>query len=637
MQDVSYLRTPSPCDRRARRTTTQGSEELSMPPLEAHAGGSSQRDISAVQHAVDDETCTHVFKHNTNASEWLRKTFPQYDHYNPNQRGLRLILSAYVAIFSIIAVLTFVLDRHLYYSSYPGFLGFRFILSGMTLYFVVYRGLKLWVEVEWIIYSTTKRGINFQPRVGARATRSVQIEKLRQKVQSCLQRKDLANGQTSTRRKIIAVVGFGGGGHEATLKGVRDVISEAGLKIEIIEIPVGFLCETDAENPFWKLTGCTGEQLYNWGLQQSGPFFFLIMWLLTKTQRIAVAFDKYTSRLARCFGIHEYGLTGKISERVWREYQPDMVCNFTTGTTDFLMQGLDRAGMSHIPFVSVVSDFEGLGAHSWIEDQRQYVIGGTSICRQQALDFGLASNHVFQTSGMILRPCFYDPDEDDSLSLKDKLRKLGLDSERRTCVIFWGGVASKKVKEISIAVANGAKETLNLIILCGRNAALAEELKAIDWPCSVCIQGFTQRVCFYMQLADMIVCKPGPGVCSEAALLGVPIIVEWSCWTLAQEVEVSRWVMKRGLGLGFARTSQLVAQVNRMCELLKGEERLNSMSSVHVQQRPVAISEKGLSGFDLSPANNAAVFEVPAILQDIMDNHTGAKDTYSTESPKTLS
>ena len=41
-------------------------------------------------------------------------------------------------------------------------------------------------------------------------------------------------------------------------------------------------------------------------------------------------------------------------------------------------------------------------------------------------------------------------------------------------------------------------------------------------------------------MSDMIVCKPGPGVASEAALLGLPILVEWSAFTLPQEVSRGR-------------------------------------------------------------------------------------------------
>jgi hypothetical protein len=44
--------------------------------------------------------------------------------------------------------------------------------------------------------------------------------------------------------------------------------------------------------------------------------------------------------------------------------------------------------------------------------------------------------------------------------------------------IHIGGVASKKVRDIGLALTR-AKETFNLIFLCGRNLKLMEELKAL--------------------------------------------------------------------------------------------------------------------------------------------------------------
>ncbi len=120
------------------------------------------------------------------------------------------------------------------------------------------------------------------------------------------------------------------------------------------------------------------------------------------------------------------------------------------------------------------------------------------------------------------------------------------------------------------------------------------------------------------QVSDIIVCKPGPGVASEAALLGLPILVEWSAFTLPQEVPrdggrglpgeglnvggsgggwgggiltggwgggcswrcagvnclmglqvaVCKWVVSRGLGLGFSRMGQLAGLADRVCGLM---------------------------------------------------------------------
>jgi hypothetical protein len=61
----------------------------------------------------------------------------------------------------------------------------------------------------------------------------------------------------------------------------------------------------------------------------------------------------------------------------------------------------------------------------------------------------------------------------------------------------------------------------------------------------------------------MCVCKPGPGVASEACALALPMIIEWSAFTLPQEVPVSRWVVERGLGLGFAKIDQITGCVER--------------------------------------------------------------------------
>ncbi len=65
------------------------------------------------------------------------------------------------------------------------------------------------------------------------------------------------------------------------------------------------------------------------------------------------------------------------------------ICNFTTGTSKFMDKGLRRAGLSHVPVVLIISDFEGVGAHSWIESRGDNVICGTSLCRQQALNMGI--------------------------------------------------------------------------------------------------------------------------------------------------------------------------------------------------------------------------------------------------------
>ena len=66
----------------------------------------------------------------------------------------------------------------------------------------------------------------------------------------------------------------------------------------------------------------------------------------------------------------------------------------------------------------------------------------------------------------------------------------------------------------------------------------------------------------------------------------------------------------------------MLIQVNKMCQLLDAAvDRSAATGGKLIQQRPVPIAETGLTGFDLTPTDNTAVFEVPAIIQDILDSH----------------
>ena len=213
---------------RHRRTHSRGlilditSEETAKPdPVAAsHAAGGS----SAAHKKDDGEAAQRELKHNSHSPEWLRQKFPDYDHYSPNTRGGLMILFGFFLIFSAIGATAFAIDRYLL----PGF---RYVVWGMALYYVFYSGIRLLVMVEWTIYRSTRRGIQFEPRSSnMRMSRAEHIARLREKIQRSMANRggaEVGGGEGKTRPKILAVVGFGGGGHEATVKGVRDVMNEA--------------------------------------------------------------------------------------------------------------------------------------------------------------------------------------------------------------------------------------------------------------------------------------------------------------------------------------------------------------------------------------------------------------------------
>ena len=104
-----------------------------------------------------------------------------------------------------------------------------------------------------------------------------------------------------------------------------------------------------------------------------------------------------------------------------------------------------------------------------------------------------------------------------------------------------------------------------------------------------------------MRLADFFIGKPGPGSLSEAVQCGLPVIVTRNALTMPQERWNTEWVSAQGLGIverSFARVDRAVASL-----------------------------KTGLPGFRARAAAmpNRAVFEVPNVLQRILEAEYGAE------------
>ncbi len=221
----------------------------------------------------------------------------------------------------------------------------------------------------------------------------------------------------------------------------------------------------------------------------------------------------------------------RLLTKYWAEAQPGLVVslvpNFNRALGDSLRSGTGT------PFVTILTDFADYPPHFWIERQKQFLICGTQKAVEQARALGhvVARNDgsngdaspgdigVFLTSGMILRPNFYQPVNVDRAA--ERVR-LGLDPGRPTGLVLFGGQGSKVMLEI----AERLKDT-QLILICGRNQALAAKLRALpQGGAPRFVEGFSSEIPYYMHLSDFFIGKPGPGSISEAVAMKLPVIVE---------------------------------------------------------------------------------------------------------------
>jgi len=255
-----------------------------------------------------------------------------------------------------------------------------------------------------------------------------------------------------------------------------------------------------------------------------------------------------------------------------------------------------RGNGTKTPFVTLLTDLADYPPRFWIEPESEFIIAGTERAKQQALAMGHAADRVFQTSGMVLKPRFYEKKPMDRASER---KRLGLDPDRPTGIVLFGGHGSRVMVNIAKRL-DQSKADVQLIMICGHNHRLAAQLKSLKTRRPMLVEGFTSNVEHYMALADFFVGKPGPGSISEALQFHLPVIVECNARTLPQERFNAEWVTEMGYGMVEKSFGEIASSVEKLVDPSTFED---------FRRKARAYSNRALS-------------EVPLILEECLSRAT---------------
>ena len=376
--------------------------------------------------------------------------------------------------------------------------------------------------------------------------------------------------------KLELVFFDAGGGHRSAAIALTEVVRAEGRGWEMNMMNLQELL--DEMDVFRKLTGIRLQDIYNLLLRKG--------WTLGSGPLLAAMHG-----VIRLY----HGRQVKLLARHWRLGKPDMVISLIPNFNR-AMQVAARQVMPQVPFVTILTDMADYPPHFWIERQEQYLICGTPKAKQQALGMGHAPERVFQTSGMILHPRFYECPETDP---RREREALGLDPHLPTALMMFGGEGSARMLDIA-RILNTSGIAMQLIAVCGRNQKLEEALRGMERKIPMHVVGFTREVPRLLRTADFFIGKPGPGSISEAIAMGVPVIVECNSWTLPQERYNAQWVTENGVGIALRSFREGIREAAaRLCD---ATERAGFVARVKAMK-------------------NQAVFEIPEILQQIMNSH----------------
>ncbi len=368
--------------------------------------------------------------------------------------------------------------------------------------------------------------------------------------------------------KSIDLVYFNaGGGHRSAAVALDTMICELALPwtvrlVNLFEV-------LDPRDMFGKTTGMKPENYYNARLARG--------WTLGLAQEL---------KLLQALILLSHKSLTAILRRHWQKTQPDMVVSLVPNFNRAMYQAL-AAARPHVPYVTILTDFADSPPHFWIEPhQAQHLICGTAKAVAQARTAGYDDASIHVTSGMIIRPDFY---RDMKFDRRAEMIKLQLDPDRPTGIVMFGGHGSKVMRRI----AKRLNDT-QLILICGHNSTLADELRAMSSAAPRAVISFTAQIRYFMQLSDFFIGKPGPGSISEAIQQRLPVIVVRNAWTMPQERYNADWVEENRVGLVLDSFAEIRDAVSALTAQLDGYRA--NVARIH----------------------NRAIFEIPEILEGIL-------------------
>jgi UDP-N-acetylglucosamine:LPS N-acetylglucosamine transferase len=374
--------------------------------------------------------------------------------------------------------------------------------------------------------------------------------------------------------KIDFICVDSGGGHRAAANALFDIIRQQNRPWDLRLLSIqDLLHRIDFMR---KSTGIEFQEFYNIILRRG--------WTIVTPPLVPVAHTLI--RLSHAAQV-------RILVEHWKADPPDMVVSLIPHYNRAIFQALSRVRPG-APFVTILTDFADYPSNFWMERQNQFVVCPTKRSVQQARALGLADRLILPASGVILNPAFYAPLPAD----RDAARaSLGLRPSMPTGLILFGGEGSTEIERI-VRLLNESDLDMQLIALCGRNQRAVDALRAQPARIPIFVEGFTKEIPHYMALADFFIGKPGPGSISEAIAMRLPVIVERNARTLPQERYNTEWVEEQGVGIVIRNFAQIGGAVREMLMPERYSRYRQAVSAIH----------------------NSAVFEVPEMLEEILQN-----------------
>ncbi len=192
-----------------------------------------------------------------------------------------------------------------------------------------------------------------------------------------------------------------------------------------------------------------------------------------------------------------------------------------------------------VPVVTVITDLTTIH-RMWFHPVSTYCVVPTDDARVQALAAGLSKAQVKQV-GIPVNPAFML----EQRSKADIRAENGWAQDMTTVL----AVGSKRTRQLTdmLRILNHSGLPLQLVVVAGGDEELHQELERTDWHLPARVYAYADNMPALMRAADVIMCKAGGLIVSEALAAGLPIllfdVIE------GQETGNADYVVEQGAGV----------------------------------------------------------------------------------------
>lgn len=203
--------------------------------------------------------------------------------------------------------------------------------------------------------------------------------------------------------------------------------------------------------------------------------------------------------------------------RLIRKHPCDLYISVHPLVNEPLLRALKNKKIS-APYLVVVTDL--VSTHvAWFNNKASKVIVPTRQAVTSARLAGLEKNKI-QVIGLPVADKFCHPVKDLTLLRK----KLGWPIDLPMVLMVGGGEGMGPLDKVALAV-DEARLPCGVAVITGKNKRMKKRLDKHSWNVPAFTYGFVKEMPDFMQAADILLTKAGPGTISEAFIAGLPIIL----------------------------------------------------------------------------------------------------------------